>query len=809
MTRRNILSAAEREEFDSPPSFTAAERKRFFNITGSLSSTVSKLRSPKNQVFFVVRLGYFKATGRFFASNFHDADVDYVARKLGFIPEVIDLDSCDEKATSNRHRKSILAFLGVRAFDEVAERELLKDIRSMVRSQMRPKFILLQAVERLQSRNIEIPTSHALTELISMESKRHGRELTDQIDSALTPEQRILLDDLLTKEEGANGDQSTQRYKLTLLKRFTLSTKPGKIKANVADMRILRDLHHGFEAVIDSLDLSQEGLRYYATAALKLRSFQLFRRSDDDRNLHLLCFIAHQFYRVQDTLIDAMLASVQNFRNGCKREHKDICYDERFEQRQSVKALVSTVEKGARSPLMAIEGIAFDDELADTDKVCRIQEILTAGEEERLLVDQTLTKFHEHSARTSDDADYYSIVEGKSVKLQNRVAEVIKEMDFDGEQGSPLLTAIAYYKEKDGAIGQTAPTSFLDPKERKVIFDDAGKIRVSLYKALLFVRTADAIKSGVLNVRHSYKYRSLDDYLISKELWNRDRDELLKRSALAELTDFEGTMECLASVLDDQFQHTNRRILNDENSLIHFRKDGRYFPSTPKVDSDEEDHLSGLFPESRYISLLEALASVNRLTGFVDNFEHWQVTRNRSKPSEKTFFAGIIGYGCFIGTRKIAHISNPINESELENAIRWYFSLDNIHAANDGILKFLDDLDLPELFRNEQGVLHTSSDGQKYDMAVDSLNANYSFKYHGQEKGVTAYGFLDERQFLFYSTVFSSADKEAAYVIDGLMHNDVVKSDIHSTDTGGYSDAIFGVTHLLGFTYAPRLKNLK
>ncbi|MEM7478535.1 MAG: DUF4158 domain-containing protein [Planctomycetota bacterium] len=88
---------------------------------------------------------YFKATARFFASNFHDADVEYVARKLGFIPEVIDLDSYDEKATSNLNRKSILAFLGVSAFDEVAERELLKDIRSMVRSQMRPKFILLQS----------------------------------------------------------------------------------------------------------------------------------------------------------------------------------------------------------------------------------------------------------------------------------------------------------------------------------------------------------------------------------------------------------------------------------------------------------------------------------------------------------------------------------------------------------------------------------------------------------------------------------------------------------------------------------------
>lgn len=32
---------------------------------------------------------------------------------------------------------------------------------------------------------------------------------------------------------------------------------------------------------------------------------------------------------------------------------------------------------------------------------------------------------------------------------------------------------------------------------------------------------------------------------------------------------------------------------------------------------------------------------------------------------------------------------------------------------------------------------------------------------------------------------------------------------IHSTDTHGYSEAIFAATHLLGFSYAPRIKNLK
>ena len=157
----------------------------------------------------------------------------------------------------------------------------------------------------------------------------------------------------------------------------------------------------------------------------------------------------------------------------------------------------------------------------------------------------------------------------------------------------------------------------------------------------------------------------------------------------------------------------------------------------------------------------------------------------------------------------MARISTWITEAELENTLNWYFPLDNVHAANDRLLRVMDQLELPEVYRRQPGVLHTSSDGQKFAVAVDSRNANYSFKDFGQDKGVSAYNVIDERHFDLHSTVFSSADREAAYVIDGLMHNEVVKSDIHSTATHGSSEAIFAVTHLLGFTFAPRLKNLK
>jgi len=207
--------------------------------------------------------------------------------------------------------------------------------------------------------------------------------------------------------------------------------------------------------------------------------------------------------------------------------------------------------------------------------------------------------------------------------------------------------------------------------------------------------------------------------------------------------------------------------------------------------------------------LVEILSTVNKFSQFTDCFEHWQIKHNRNKPDALIFFTGIVGYGCNIGIRKIAKISRNVRQNELENTVNWYFSTENINKANDKIIELLDYLKLPDIFKRKHHQTHTSSDGQKFNIAVESLNANYSYKYYGKDKGVSVYSFLDESNRLFYSTVISPAERETTYVIDGLMHNEVVQSDIHSTDTHGYSEIIFGVTHLLGISFAPRIKNFK
>lgn len=805
MPRQRILTPAEQQIFDAPPVLNAVERKKYFTVSQALGELIASLRTPANQVGFLVQLGYFRATHRFFSHSYSPHDVAYVAHRLDVRSDTVDVSSYDE-ATSRRHRRLLLEHLGYRPFDEHAKRRVTEHLRPLICSQVRPKVLFQETVTFLPGHKIEIPSSGTLTQLILEAVRQHKHDLVERVRTALPPESKRALDALFEKGPVASDDLQVQRSRLTLLKRFSHSTKPSKIKENLADLQTIRELYQPLHRVVRSLDLTPDGLRYYAHAVIKSEVFQVSRRADPERHLHLLCFIAHQYFHLHDLLMDVLLAAVQSTRSTCQREHQNQYYDERAGRQQAARSLVENVERTVYLPLAEIETIAFRKRLADKEKVRLIQGVLRQRGEERRSLQGQLARFKEDLRHESEERGYYAVLERKSIKLQNKGAGILQQVQFQGHETS-LLEAVRYYQAKKGDVTPTAPTAFLDDADKRLLTGEKGKFRTSLYKALLFLKVADAVKAGTLHVEESYRYRSLDDYLIPPDEWQRRRQEYLAQAHLTAVADGPALLQELAAVLDQQYATTNQHILQGRNEHITFHQDGSFHMRTPKEDEIDTEALGGFFPENRYISLLEVLSTVNRHSQFLDAFQHWQAKYAKQRPPERVLLAGIVGYGCQIGTGKVARISQQISDSELERTINWYFSRDNVAEANDKILALMDRLRLPQLYRRREDQLHTSSDGQKVEVGVDSLNANYSFKYFGQGKGASAYTFIDERHFLFHSTVISSPEREAPYVIDGLMHNDVVKSDIHSTDTGGYTEILFGVMRLLGFSYAPRIKN--
>lgn len=117
--------------------------------------------------------------------------------------------------------------------------------------------------------------------------------------------------------------------------------------------------------------------------------------------------------------------------------------------------------------------------------------------------------------------------------------------------------------------------------------------------------------------------------------------------------------------------------------------------------------------------------------------------------------------GCNIGVRHMAQITRSVAEKGLDEVVKWYFSQENLRQANDVIVNYIKQLKLRIHLKDDPDLTYTSSDGQKVEVAQDSLLARSSFKYFGNRKGVSAYNYPDDTLLLFDSLVFSAGDREA------------------------------------------------
>jgi hypothetical protein len=82
--RMNILNSVEQEAFESAPVFNSFQRKQYFDFPQAIQQAAASLRTPANQLCFLLSCGYFKASKRFFPTRtFHLQDVEYVAGRTG------------------------------------------------------------------------------------------------------------------------------------------------------------------------------------------------------------------------------------------------------------------------------------------------------------------------------------------------------------------------------------------------------------------------------------------------------------------------------------------------------------------------------------------------------------------------------------------------------------------------------------------------------------------------------------------------------------------------------------------------------
>ena len=218
--------------------------------------------------------------------------------------------------------------------------------------QARPRTVLLEVIDALTAKKIEIPTYNVLANLVVAAMEEHQEGLSDIVDVCLTESQRQKLDALLSQAP-VDGAEDGWRYRLTLLKKPLQSTKPRKIKATLKDQQALQTLYLDLQPVIARLNLSYGSIRYYAYSVIKSQIPQVSRRFAAARYLHLIAFVIYQTYKLNDTLVDILLHSVQATLNTVDKELRETFFDDREQRQSSISSLVDSLRQNVRSTHLA------------------------------------------------------------------------------------------------------------------------------------------------------------------------------------------------------------------------------------------------------------------------------------------------------------------------------------------------------------------------------------------------------------------------------------------------------------------------
>ncbi len=240
-THLRIHLGKERELYEQPPLVPTAERERVFAAPAWADVHLARMLAPVNRVGFLLQLGYFQISQRFYvATRYHAADVAYVVQQLGLEPD----DFAAARYADARyyaHQQLICEQLGISRFEAAAADRLYQEAVRLSSQHLKPSAVFNYLVLFLHEHRLELPTYNTLADLITRALLAFEKRLLHRLQQHLQPGEQRLLDRLLAADDpDAREAEADWRYPLTFLKRIRQGLRVGEIRERVTHFASLR-----------------------------------------------------------------------------------------------------------------------------------------------------------------------------------------------------------------------------------------------------------------------------------------------------------------------------------------------------------------------------------------------------------------------------------------------------------------------------------------------------------------------------------------------------------------------------------------
>lgn len=798
----NILTKAEISDFYSIPDFTDEEREHFFELNDFELKHVEQMRGVNSKISFILKIGYFKAKRRLFnldkECDVREEDVSFILKK--YFPKKRKASIILHKNSLKNQRDLILKMYSYSDSKENQNKILLK-AKQMVSIDANPKYLFKEIVRYCLMNQLVLPRYRNMQKIISTALQEEEERIYDHLKKLITTDMADHLDNLLSKEERNN-------YLLTIIRTPSKGFSYNQVKQEIKKKESIEPLYEKAKTILDSLELSGHSIKYFARLAESYTIYKLNRFSKMKQYFFILCFIYFRYLKINDDLVKTLLYHINKYSNDVKTLADEKILKKKQENNSNLAKCSKLLglfldEDLDQSLFIDVKAEAFN--ILDKEKIIELKEYLSNSKTEKK---EYRWKEYDHK---------YNVI-------KKNIRPIISHLEFSSDHDSAkrlldgvlFLQTHLYPRKKDLT---DMPIKFISPSENKYLYNKvkdpetnkvSKEIILSRYEIYLYKRLSKSIISGDVYLDHSMEYRSLEDDLLDQDYFNENYQKLCETFELPYLSDnFKNLIEGLVDTLESMIEEVNQSILNKKDPHFHYKKgrNGKYHWWFDYQATENKDVNNTIFTRLSQIDLYDLLRFVEKRVGFLDEFSHVLQKGTKKEMKESEMMASLIAYGVNLGLRTMAKNSS-IAYNKLKTTSSNYLREETLNKANEKIVNATSHLPVFDFFNIHNEAIHSSSDGQKFYMAVQAFNARYSPKYFGLDKGLSVIS-LNANYLPLAAKVTSANEYEGNHLLELLLMNESeVKPLYHSTDTHGTNDINFALLELCGYTFAPRYKKL-
>jgi TnpA family transposase len=409
------------------------------------------------------------------------------------------------------------------------------------------------------------------------------------------------------------------------------------------------------------------------------------------------------------------------------------------------------------------------------------------------------------------DDPYFDELLAQHRRIRRFLPHLVRIVGFGAmPAGQPVLKALQHLRtiEDGGARGEVLPTEFV-PKSWECRVTRNGMVDRRAWTLCLVDRLRGALRHRDVFAVPSLRFADPRIGLLDGAAWEAARPTVCRtlgksQSAAEEIGRLtERLDQVFRSVADNLPKNASVRVGPngaDENLVL------------TGLDRIEEPASlvalrSAVVARLPRVDLPELLLEIDARTGFAGAFTHVSEGDARARDLATTLCAVLLAEACNTGLEPLVRPDvPPLRRSRLSWVRQNYLRAETLTQANARLVAAQNGIDLAQRWG---GGDVASADGLRFVVPVRTIHAGPNPKYFGPERGVTYYNLVSDQFTGLNAITVPGTLRDSLILLSVVLEQetDFEPTEI-MTDTGAYTDVIFGIFWLLGFQFSPRIADI-